>query len=194
MVNQSEQNGIMDIVLASSSPRRIELMRWAGFHFTTCIPDVDETPRSGEEGKVLVKRLATEKTLVIANRYPQKTILGADTIVMIDKKILGKPADENEAVDMIKMLSGKTHQVLTGVCIKGPNRLVIDVVHTFVTLRKLSEKQIKHYVDYGESLDKAGAYGIQGIGMVLVERIEGSFTNVVGLPMEYICAKFFDWE
>lgn len=180
------------MILASQSPRRIELMREAGYNIRVIPADIDETPFDGEPPLTLVERLARAKAAAVAAEYaePNELTVAADTIVTFDGKILGKPATEDEARTMLRELSGRTHQVATGVCIvkagdtaaphAAESLSFVDV--TDVTFYELTEEQIEHYVASGEPMDKAGAYGIQGRGCVLVEGIDGNYHNVVGLP------------
>ena len=183
------------MILASQSPRRIELMHEAGYEFRVIPADIDETPHAGEDPFALVQRLANEKAQCICNTdaAPGEIVLAADTIVCLDGYSLGKPADEDEALEMLQRLSGKTHQVATGVCIAtGNDRLptcsFIDI--SDVTFFPLTEQEMVDYVRSGEALDKAGAYGIQGAGgRLLVERIAGDFYNVVGLPIAKVYRK-----
>ena len=163
------------MILASQSPRRIELMREAGYDIQIFPADIDETPHAGESPFELVERLACAKAAAIAALplAASQTVVAADTIVAIDNKKLGKPHDAAEACAMLRNLSGRTHQVATGVCI------ISDV-----TFYELSDAEIGAYVVSGEPMDKAGAYGIQGVGgRMLVRAINGDFYNVVGLPI-----------
>lgn len=181
------------ILLASSSPRRKELLALAGVTFEVKIPDVDETPVAKEKPSQMVVRLALEKaTEVWRNELDQKQsalILAADTTVVNSKnQILGKPRTAKEAIEMISSLQGKPHRVFTGYAILQVNHGELSQkktrsVETKVFIRKLSSAEIKSYVSRGESLDKAGGYAAQGFGMTIIEKIEGSYTNVVGLPM-----------
>ncbi len=178
------------MILASQSPRRIELMREAGFDFRVAPADIDESPREGETPFELVERLAVSKAACIAGSVaePGELVVAADTIVAIDGELLGKPADAADAHRMLRELSGRTHQVATGVCLtvagdsaRAPHSFV-DV--TDVTFYDLTDEEIDAYVASGEPLDKAGAYGIQGVGgRLLVRGIDGDFYNVVGLPI-----------
>lgn len=174
------------MILASQSPRRIELMREAGFDVRVIPADIDETPLPNETPFDLVERLARAKAQTVATQHgnTDETVLAADTIVTLDGALLGKPVDEADAKRMLRRLSGRTHQVATGVCIvhEAKTRSFVDV--TDVTFFELTDTQIDTYVASGEPRDKAGAYGIQGVGgRMLVERIDGDFYNVVGLPI-----------
>jgi len=185
------------IVLASASPRRQELLRNAGIPFTVQPADINETPRAGEFPRDYAVRLAREKALAVFENWPQSYVLGADTIVVVDDAILGKPRDEDDATRMLRLLSGRTHMVLTGVCVVNPVAsgqwsvvskadLLTASEITLVTLRELSDDEIRDYVANGEPMDKAGAYAIQGIASRWIPRIEGDYSNVVGLPMALV--------
>jgi len=172
------------IVLASASPRRQELLRNAGILFETRPASVDETPLPGEPARKYVLRLAERKARTVAQ--PGETVLGADTVVVIDQKILGKPVDQKEAVAMLRLLSGQVHEVMTAVCILGEKKSQTFVETTVVHFRELSEQEMQTYASSGESLDKAGAYGIQTGASKFVERIDGCYFNVVGLPIAHV--------
>ena len=171
------------LVLASASPRRLDLLRLAGLEPVVSPADVDETPADGEDPVSLVVRLARDKACAI--RPPAGAwILGADTTVVLDGTMLGKPADAQEAVQMLERLRGRTHRVSTAVAVRQPDGgLVETVVTTQITMAPLSDAAIAAYVGTGEPLDKAGAYGIQGRAAAFVSRVNGSWTNVVGLPL-----------
>ena len=173
------------LILASKSPRRRYLLEKAGLELTVVPSKVDENAATLSAPEFYVKRLAEAKAGDISNRYPDSWIIGADTVVFIDDTILGKPASRDEAQAMLKRLSAKTHQVHTGYCIchKATGHLFSECVTTDVSFKQLSEKEIDWYINSGEPFDKAGAYAIQGIGTFLVKRINGSYTNVVGLPV-----------
>lgn len=174
------------MILASQSPRRIELMREAGYDIQVVPADIDETPRAGESPFELVERLACAKAAAIAALplAASQIVVAADTIVAIDNKKLGKPHDADKACAMLRDLSGRTHQVATGVCIISGDTRRSFVEVTDVTFYELSDAEIEAYVASGEPMDKAGAYGIQGVGgRMLVRAINGDFYNVVGLPI-----------
>ena len=173
------------LILASKSPRRRYLLEQAGIEFSVIPSSFDENSVKLSSPDVYVRQLAESKAGDISEQYPDSWVIGADTIVLIDGTILGKPGSNAEARTMLKSLSGKTHQVLTGYCIccHRIGRLFSEAVKTEVRFKKLTEKEIDWYINSGEPFDKAGAYGIQGIGMFLVRRINGSYTNVVGLPV-----------
>lgn len=174
----------MNLVLASQSPRRQELL--AGIFsgtFLICPAQGEEVLTPGLAPGLLVEQLALEKMKEVQAKYPQDLILGADTVVALEGKILGKPKDLEEAQAMLTRLSGRTHRVYTGVALGSPDR--VEAFHQMakVTFRPLTQEQIRRYLDQGESLDKAGAYGIQKAGALLVQGIEGDFYTVMGLPL-----------
>jgi septum formation protein len=173
------------LILASKSPRRSELLEQAGLTFSVIPSDFDESTVAMSSPESYVISLAESKALDISQKHPAAWIIGADTIVLIDRKILGKPASINEARDMLQRLSGRTHQVLTGYCIccKKKNRFFSETIKTDVRFKKLNAAEINWYIQTGEPFDKAGAYAIQGLGTFLVKSINGSYTNVVGLPV-----------
>lgn len=175
----------MRLVLASSSPRRRDLLLQAGFTLEIVAPDVVERRRPGESPEDYVIRNAREKAAWVAERRPQgpAPILGADTVVVLEGTILEKPDDADHARAMLRRLSGRGHQVWTGVCVIR-DRVLTFAEKTSVFFRPLSDAEIDAYVDGGEPLDKAGAYAIQGGAAGMVRRIEGSYANVVGLPLE----------
>lgn len=180
------------IVLASQSPRRIELMREAGFDVLIVPAAIDETPRPDEDPIALVERLARAKahTVATARKQVDETVIAADTVVVLDGQPLGKPTDKADAARMLHALSGKTHQVATGVCIERGTSIDSFVDITRVTFHHLSDDEIASYIATGEPLDKAGAYGIQGrYGRMLVRSIHGDFYNVVGLPISRVVRK-----
>lgn len=196
------------LVLASASPRRQELLRNAGIPFTVQPADVDETPLPRESARACAERLAREKAVTVWKSRPRDLVLGADTVVVIAEKILGKPVDAEDAARMLRMLAGKEHQVITGVCLvsqaardqdSGISESRSQVSHgkmgtencevrtasetTLVTMSELSDEDIREYVATGEPMDKAGAYAIQGMASRWIPRIEGDYSNVVGLPV-----------
>jgi len=174
------------LLLASTSPRRHFLLREAGIPFDAIAPkDVAEDFPPGEPPQELVVRHALTKARSVAPDHPRRLILGADTVVVLDKKIYGKPADEAEARSMLSQLQGQTHTVYTGLALVdgSSGREVARAEATAVTMRPLSPDEIATYVATGEPLDKAGAYAVQGRGSLLVERVDGDYFNVVGLPL-----------
>ena len=172
----------MRLVLASRSPRRAELLRAAGFEFTVRVVEVDETPREGEPSREYVLRLAAEKARAVT-ADDDEIVLAADTTVVLGSEIMGKPRDEADAARMLRALAGQRHEVITGICLRRGVREVCDIASTAVWFAELSEGEIADYVASGEPMDKAGAYGIQGLASRFIERIEGSYSNVVGLPV-----------
>jgi septum formation protein len=192
------------IVLASASPRRQELLRIAGIPFTVQPADIDETPLGGEAPRDCAERLAREKALAVFRVRPLEFVLGADTIVVVDDMILGKPRDVGDAGRMLRLLSGRMHAVITGVCVagkaaRGPRLGASDGARaadgqdlqtasetTLVTMCEISGDEISDYVATGEPMDKAGAYAIQGLASRWIPRIEGDYSNVVGLPVALV--------
>jgi septum formation protein len=176
----------MDLVLASASPRRAELLKSAGFQFSVVSAAIDESARPGELPEDYVRRLAREKALAAAATAPGATILGADTTVVVDNEALGKPADLRDARRMLRLLQGRRHYVYTGVALwrLGAIRDAVEV--TAVDLAPMTAEEIDWYVASGEPLGKAGAYAIQGLASRFVSRIEGSYSNVVGLPISVV--------
>ncbi|MCI0418412.1 MAG: Maf family protein [Acidobacteria bacterium] len=173
-------------VLASSSPRRRELLKLLLPDFEVLASDVDEVIQPGEWPEALVKRLAHEKALAVQRCRPAACIIGADTSVVCELDILGKPASAEEAKSMLWRLSGRTHQVLTGVCLLHRETCLVECSTTDVTFCSLSEQEIERYLKSGEPFDKAGAYATQGLGARFVERIDGCHFNVVGLPVSRV--------
>jgi septum formation protein len=173
------------LILASKSPRRSELLEQAGLTFSVIPSDFDESTVALSSPDSYVITQAESKALDISQKHPAAWVIGADTIVLIDRKILGKPSSRKEAYDMLQRLSGKTHQVLTGYCIccKKKNRFFSETAKTGVRFKKLNDAEINWYIQTGEPFDKAGGYAIQGVGTFLVRSINGSYTNVVGLPV-----------
>lgn len=179
------------IILASGSPRRRELLAGLGWNFEVIPPQVDEKKIDGEPPAELVKRLAEEKASSVASRFLGNWVLGADTVVALEGRILGKPNSEGEAAEMIAELSGRTHSVFTGVALITPDgRKLINAEETRVTFRPLEKEDILAYIALGESMDKAGAYAIQERGTLLAERIDGCYFNVVGLPLFRVSQMF----
>ena len=175
----------MKIILASQSPRRKELLERMGIRdFETISPNVDESAFRGLPPEELVRRLSAEKAAAVAGKAGEDAIvIAADTVVALEGAVLGKPADELDAFKMLSALSGVRHQVYTGVtvCRGGEKQTAHEV--TDVTFRELSEEEIEHYIATGEPMDKAGAYGIQGYGALLIQGISGDYYNVMGLPV-----------
>ena len=175
----------MKVVLASGSPRRREILYLLGLEHEVRPPGVDERLRPGEAPGVQARRLAVEKASSTA-ADGDDLILAADTLVVLGEEILGKPIDEADAVRMLVKLQGRQHEVHTGLALRFGNRIESDVAVTRVWFRSLDAAECEEYVASGEPLDKAGAYGIQGLGAVLVQRIEGEYFNVMGLPVQLL--------
>ena len=174
----------MKIVLASQSPRRRQLLGQMGLEFTTQSPEIDESAFHGRDARDLVETLSREKARWVARQQtPDTLVIGADTVVVLDGAILGKPRDWAEAEAMLAALSGRDHQVFTGVTLCQGDRILTQAEETQVTFRPLTGQEIRQYISTGEPMDKAGAYGIQGLGGLLVEGIRGDYHNVMGLPI-----------
>jgi septum formation protein len=174
------------LVLASASPRRQELLRNAGIPFEVQPADIPEDPLPGEPAKACAERLARGKALTVARRRPDEIVLGADTVVVVDGQLLGKPSDAADAARMLRLLSGRKHQVITGVCLVARGEPSVSSETTVVTMNDLTDQDIADYVASGEPMDKAGAYAIQGIASRWIPRIEGDYGNVVGLPVALV--------
>jgi septum formation protein len=185
------------LVLASASPRRQELLRNAGIPFVVQPTDIPEIPEEGEAPRAFAERMAREKALAVFRQRPDDLVLGADTIVVAEAQILGKPRDGVDAVRMLRLLSGRKHQVTTGVCVIGPQPRTENLKPetgpedlrsetSLVTMETLSDEDIRSYVLTGEPMDKAGAYAIQGRASRWISRIEGDYCNVVGLPVSLV--------
>jgi septum formation protein len=174
------------VILASSSPRRAELLRAAGILFDIRPVEVDERFHPAERLEDAVVRVAKAKATIVAAIHTDALVLAADTTVVVDGEALGKPADLADASRMLKRLSGRTHDVLTGVCLCGGGDVLTHVESSRVQMAALSDEEIAWYVATGEPVDKAGAYGIQGLASRFVERIDGSYSNVVGLPISCV--------
>lgn len=170
-------------VLASASPRRKEILENAGFAFEIIVSDADENITDSLTPSETVEELAKRKALAVWDKNKDAVVFGCDTIVAIDGKILGKPKDDDEAFSMIKMLSGRAHTVSTGVCICAENKISVFSNTTEVEFYELSDDTIRSYIATGEGRDKAGSYGIQGYGCVLIKEIKGDYFSVMGLPV-----------
>ena len=177
------------LILGSASPRRKRILEGLGLEFTIDVPDVDETAFDGEKPVEHVRRLAWLKAATVAGRYDEGTVIAADTIVVVDGELLGKPRDPAQAVEMLLRLRGRWHEVYTGVaamrCSDGASAGGVEGTDVFI--RFLNEDEIAAYVAGGEPLDKAGSYAIQDCGAALVEQVRGCFYNVVGLPVVRLC-------
>ena len=178
----------MNLVLASKSPRRSEILRNAGLDFTVRVAGADETIPDGTKPQDAVVFLAARKAMAV-ERADDELVLGADTVVVLDNKILGKPKDRDDAYNMIKSLSGRVHSVFTGVCAIGNGVSVTFAEETKVEFLPLTDEEISAYIDTDEPYDKAGAYGIQGLASKFIRGIEGDYFNVVGLPISRIYEK-----
>ncbi len=178
----------MRLVLASGSPRRADLLRAAGIPFDIFRVEVDERFQPGEKPEDAVRRLADAKAGAAAATHPDAIVLGADTTVVVGGEALAKPADSADASRMLRLLSGRSHDVLTGVCVCGRGRRLVHVETTRVRMARLSDAEIAWYISTGEPFDKAGAYTVQGLASRFVEGIDGSYSNVVGLPISSVCA------
>jgi len=176
----------MRLLLASASPRRRELLRHAGFDFEVRPSDIVEQMKRGERPEEFARRAAREKAMSVAASSPAGSfVLGADTVVVVEGETLGKPADLDDATRMLRLLSGRTHQVHSGICLVRAPDEIVALTHetTLVTFQELDEEEIRSYVESGEPLDKAGAYAVQGLASKFVTRISGCYSNVVGLPV-----------
>ena len=171
------------VVLASASPRRRELLTLIGIAHTVQPADVDERIHPDEAPAVYAERLAREKATAVASRDDASITIGSDTIVVIDDHVLGKPRDRSDAAAMLRTLSGRTHTVYTAVAVRRGDRVASAVEHVAVTFRPLTDAVIDSYIETGEPMDKAGAYGIQGYGATIVERIDGDYFAVMGMPL-----------
>jgi septum formation protein len=177
------------LILASGSPRRAEILRAAGWPFDAVAADIDESLHEGENAVSYVKRLALTKAQTVAGRFTKGYILGADTTVVVDGELLGQPLDDDDARRMLRLLSGKWHEVLTGVALLrvGPEaQVLVDHETTRVRFAEMSDEEIDWYVSTGEPRGKAGAYGIQGPAALFVKEIAGDYFNIVGLPLRLV--------
>lgn len=175
------------LILASASQRRQDLLREAGIVFDSCPADIAEERRAGEAPVAYACRLAREKAETVAKRFPGRLVLGADTIVVVDDRVLEKPRDPEDAGRMLRLLSGRRHQVITAVSLVDPSgRSETRSSTTDVYFRQITDEEILSYVNSGEPMDKAGAYAIQGGAGAWVQRIEGEYSNVVGLPLSLV--------
>jgi len=180
-----------NLILASGSPRRLELLSYFGFDLKVIKPDTDETVDPALTPQEVVISLALQKGNAVAHIVGTKTpLLSADTIVVIDDEIINKPADKDDAINMISKLGGRTHSVFTGVAIFFNDTVDTFFVKSDVTFKKLSSKEISDYCDTDEPYDKAGAYAVQGIGAFMVKSINGSYSNVIGLPVSEVIEHF----
>jgi len=176
------------LILASASPRRQEYLTRLGLTFRIMPATIDETPEPGESPSAFARRMAATKAGQIGDAHPEACVIGADTVVTLDRRIFGKPRDHEEALTMLMALQGQTHEVITGFALVARSRNIeeVDAVTTLVTFGVFAETILRAYVDSDEPMDKAGAYGIQGIGSFLVQSLTGSCSNVVGLPVHAV--------
>lgn len=174
-----------ELILASSSPRRSDLLKQLGLEFRILVREVDESPPTGLSPFELVQLLAVKKAMAVARLLEDGIVIGADTLVVVNGQPLGKPADGEEAVEMLKRLQGAGHEVCTGVALvdAATRKVQVELERTRVFFRTLEEEEIRRYVATGEPLDKAGAYAVQGLAAIFIKGLEGCYTNVVGLPL-----------
>ncbi len=183
MPDAADRSSGLRVILASASPRRRELLAMIGIRHEVRPADVDESYFPGEPPPAHAERLAREKAAVVASREPAAVVIAADTIVVIDEVVLGKPRDEADAARILRRLSGRTHTVYTAVAVMRHGRVESGIEAVSVTFRELSDAEIAAYIATGEPMDKAGAYGIQGYGATIVERIDGDYFAVMGLSL-----------
>lgn len=174
------------LILASGSPRRAEILTSVGWDFTKHVADIDETEHEGESPEDYVIRLAREKAAAVADQYPIKFVLGADTTVVIDEQIIAKPVDLDDARRMLMLLSGNWHEVLTGVAVVRDSEIRSGIQSTRVKFARMSDAEINFLAERGDPLDKAGAYAVQAQAALFIEGIEGDYWNVVGLPVSLV--------
>jgi septum formation protein len=174
------------VILASKSKRRVEILTAVGWEFEAIAADIDETRFTAEDAVSYVKRLARTKAETIAEKFPDRLVIGADTVVVIDGEILGQPRDDDDARRMLRLLSGKWHDVLTGVALMRAGQVVVDHETTRVRFSEMSAEEIDWYVVTSEPRGKAGAYGIQGSAALFIKEIQGDYFNVVGLPVRLV--------
>jgi septum formation protein len=173
------------IILASESTRRVDILRMLGIPFSIIPPDIDETRKVSEAPREFALRISYEKASKVGKLFPDKWVIGADTIVIYKNKVLGKPSGEGDAFKMLQLLKGKWHKVITGFCVLNVSKDIIyrDAVETRVFMKDLVDQEIMKYIGTSEPLDKAGSYAVQGKGGYMVKEIKGSYSNVVGLPI-----------
>ncbi|MBN2298510.1 MAG: septum formation inhibitor Maf [Deltaproteobacteria bacterium] len=173
----------MQIILASGSPRRRELFSQLGLDFEVVIPHVDENPRSGEKPDAFCARISTDKALRVIQDHADALVIAADTIVVVGGRILGKPSSSRDAAEYLLLLENRKHEVYTGYTIINRHECRTRTIRTEVHFRAMTSEEISWYVSTGEPMDKAGAYAVQGTGSLFIDKIEGSYTNVIGLPL-----------
>jgi septum formation protein len=174
------------IVLASASPRRQELLKTAGIEFIVRPADISEVPAPGESPLAFAERMARGKARAVHEFVPNAVVLAADTVVAVDDQILGKPENDDDAVRMLRLLSGRTHLVITSVCLKNNNLEEVLSENTAVEFAPMRDDEIREYVQTGEPMDKAGAYAIQGMASRWITKVDGDYYNVVGLPVDLV--------
>jgi septum formation protein len=184
-IKMFQVNDGASIILASESTRRVDILRTLGISFSIIPPKIDEQREKDESPRDFVLRISREKATKVGNHFPNNWVIGADTIVVLKGKILGKPKGEKDAYNMLKALKGKWHKVFTGYCVLNISKDIAyrDVVETKVFVRDLTDEEIMRYIKTSEPLDKAGSYALQGKGGYMVKEIKGSYANVVGLPI-----------
>jgi len=173
------------LVLASNSPRRRQILQDAGIPFVVRVPHVEEKLAAGESPVDYVRRLAEQKACAV-DRSGDEIVLAGDTVVVVDRHILEKPRDSADALRMLRLLSGREHEVITGICLRSPSRTIVDTAVTRVQFVAMTEAEMSDYVASGEPMDKAGAYAIQGLASRFIDRVEGGYFNVVGLPISLV--------
>ena len=176
----------LKLILASQSPRRAELLRMLDLHFDIVPADIDETYLKHEAAPAHAQRLAREKAIIIAEKHPDAVVIGSDTVVVIDRIVLGKPKDDDEAVSMLMRLQGRTHRVATGIAVAHGDACTAETEIVRVKFRSFDEDTAREYVATREPMDKAGAYAIQGKGARFIEGIKGDYFNVMGLPVRLL--------
>lgn len=186
----------MKLILASSSPRRKQLLNMAGLHFDILASEIDEHIQANQKPEEMVQSLAYQKAKEVQRKHRDAYVIGADTIVVHEGQALGKPKTKQEAFEMLNRLSGQTHEVFTGVAILSPEKETVFAERTAVTFWDMTKEEIWEYIETGEPMDKAGAYGIQGKGALFVKQIVGDYFSVVGLPLSRTIRelKKLDWK
>jgi septum formation protein len=174
------------MLLSSGSPRRKELLSYLGIPFKVIVPNISEVQKPEESPRSFCLRISREKAFAVGRQHPDALVIGADTIVVIHGKILGKPQDADEAIDYLCLLQDETHEVYTGYTIVLGDRSISKAVRTRVSFRPMTVEEISWYVSTGEPMDKAGAYAVQGIASMFIKEIHGCYTNVIGLPLSYL--------
>lgn len=183
LLSKKMANIMAHIILASSSPRRKELLEQIGVDFSVFSPDIDESVQDIEQPTAYVQRLAIQKAQAVLAKHPDAVVIAADTSLVLDQQIIGKPESKLHAFEIWAALSGRQHEVLTGVCVANQEQMKTQVVRTWVEFQRLTQEDMEHYWATGEPIGKAGAYAIQGYAARFIPRIEGSYSNVVGLPL-----------